>query len=85
MRSKLTSSMEWFLCEALRVQETFDGISCTALSHYASANALVRRGLLKQDGYGVVEDSSSDNEVPVYKLTPEGRKLAERIYAGGAL
>lgn len=80
MNNKLTASMKWFLLEALHVQETFDGIGCTALSHYASANALVRRGLLKINGSGVVEGSSSDNDVPIYVLTAEGRKIAEQLY-----
>lgn len=66
------------LCRCLQLEDQYDaGIFASNGGQANHFLKLVRRGWIYPSGQGYDIDGISEKEHLIYKLTPEGRKLAE--------
>ena len=78
----LTEPMISFMSTALDLEKREMGFGVTELSHHATLRQLVKRGLLERDGNGMDEDTGRD--MPLYRLTANGRILIEALTGNAA-
>lgn len=79
-RESVTSATWRTLARALDLEDRFQaGIFPSGSGQWQHFRRLVAAGLLAEEGYGNDIDGDIDQEVLVFRLTPEGRSLASLL------